>query len=603
MRTSGHALAAEHPAPPGLSLKECIVRIWLSILLAAGMAAQTQTGEVTTHDETPTFQSRVSLVHVPVVVRDKQGHAVGNFHKEDFQLTDHGKVQEIAQFAIEGSAVPKPVAPQARAAAPGEPGAEDVKPAAPTRFVAFVFDDVHLKLEDLMNTRTAALKHIEQGIPPQERIALLTLSGSVALEFTNDTAKFREMVMKVMPVPPRVHFPPASFFLADQFMRSPGDEQLSCSAGGGDDGFICDPAMPRVLEMQSGITIGCLHFNGYQIPLAPPIARATLRAVFNEGLSEATNAFHTLNNVVRLLGSMPGDRVMILVSPGMYLPDELQRSLAESIDRATRSGVIINTLDGRGVYTVDPGAGGASNCGLSLPRTQLEAAKFDHDALTAQGLILGDLAHGTGGTAVSDNDLLGGFKRLANPPKYVYYLGFYPKDLKPDGRFHDIKVTLANSQGLSVQARKGYWAPSHVEDATTAATREISEAVFSHDEMRDLPIDIDTQFYKTAAADAKLRITAHLDIRQLHLRKQDDRNRDDVTLVCALFDGNGNYLKGTQKVVELRLKDESVEHRRALGVTMNSDFDVPRGSYMIRVVARDAEGEQMAAANDTVEIP
>jgi hypothetical protein len=83
---------------------------------------------------------------------------------------------------------------------------------APTRFVAFVFDDVHLKLEDLMNARVAALKHIEQGIPPQERIALLTLSGSVSLEFTNDTAKFREMLMKVMPVPPRVHFPPASFF-------------------------------------------------------------------------------------------------------------------------------------------------------------------------------------------------------------------------------------------------------------------------------------------------------------------------------------------------------------------------------------------------------
>jgi hypothetical protein len=57
---------------------------------------------------------------------------------------------------------------------------------------------------------------------------------------------------------------------------------------------------------------------------------------------------------VRLLGSMPGDRIMILVSPGMYFPDELQRDLSESIDRATRSGVIINTLDARGVYTVDP---------------------------------------------------------------------------------------------------------------------------------------------------------------------------------------------------------------------------------------------------------
>ena len=96
---------------------------------------------------------------------------------------------------------------------------------------------------------------------------------------------------------------------------------------------------------------------------------------------------------------------------------------------------------------------------------------------------------------------------------------------------------------------------------------------------------------------------AHLDIRQLHLRKADDVNRNDVTVVCALFDGNGNYLKGVQKVLELRLKDANVEHRRSLGLTMNSVFDVKSGAYMVRVVARDAEGRQISAANDVVEIP
>jgi len=324
--------------------------------------------------------------------------------------------------------------------------------------------------------------------------------------------------------------------------------------------------------------------------------------VYNDGASEVYNAFHILNNAVRLLGSMPGDRIMLLVSPGMYLPDELQRSLSESIDRATRSGVIINTLDGRGVFTIDP-TGEVPGCRLSSPDTGLQVARFDHDAITAQGLILHDLADATGGTALAQNDFLAEFNRLANPPEYVYYLGFYPKDLKTDGRFHDIKVTLANGKGLSVQARKGYWASDHVEDAATASTREIGEAVFSHDELRDLPLDIDTQFYKTTTAEARLKVIAHLDIRQLHLRKQDDRNRNDVTLVCALFDGNGNYVKGTQKVVEIRLTDQDVEHRRSLGVTVNNDFDVKSGSYMIRVVARDAESQQMASANDTVEIP
>ena len=577
------------------------MRCWSYLFLISAVAAQTPTGEVTSRDVAPTFQSTVNLVRVPVVVRDKAGHTVGGLHQSDFHLTDGGKPREIAQFALEGSAAAKPAERQTIAEIPGEPAA-GAKPVAPTRFVAFVFDDVHLSAEELGNVRAAALKHIERGILPQERVGILTLSGNLSLELTNDVAKFRETVAKLQPIPPRSHFPPASFYAAAQFMRSPGDESLGCTNTQPGCKVSCDPRMPAVLQTQTDITADCLHLHCEQISEATPIARATLRTVYNEGTGQAYNAFRILNNIVRLLASLPGDRVMILVSPGMYLPDDLQRSLSESIDRATRSGVIINTLDARGVYPVDP-SGGVQSCVLTQPRTQQEVARFNQEAVSAQGLILDTLAHSTGGTSITDNDFLGGLNGLANPPEHLYYLGFYPKDLKPDGRFHEIKVTLANGQELSVQARKGYWAPSHAEDAATAATREMGEAVFSHDELRDLPLDIDTGFYKTTATDAKLKVTAHLDIRQLHLRKADDRNRNDVTLVYALFDGNGNYLQGVQKVVELRLKDENVEHRRSLGLTTIGDFDVKRGAYMIRVVARDAEGRQMAAANDTVEIP
>jgi VWFA-related protein len=576
------------------------MRCWSYFFLIGAAAAQTQTGEVTSRDEALTFQSSVNLVRVPVVVRDKAGHTVGGLHQSDFRLTDGGKPQEFAQFALEGSAVAKPAERQTRAEIPGEPAA-GAKPVAPTRFVAFVFDDVHLKIEELGNVRAAALKHIERGIPPEERVGILALSGNLSLEFTNDVAKFRETLAKLQPIPPHPHFPPASFYAASQYMRSTGDESLGCTFSPPST-VSCDPRMPAVLQTQVKITADCLQLTGEQLPEAPPIARATLRAVYNDGASEAYNAFHVLNNIVRLLGAMPGDRVILLISPGMYLPDDLQRSLSESIDRATRTGVIINTLDARGVYPVDP-SGEVQGCVQTQVQTQQDVARLNHEAISAQGLILDTLAHSTGGTALSDNDFLGGLNRLANPPEYVYYLGFSPRDLKPDGKFHEIKVTLANGQGLSVQARKGYWGPSHAEDAATAATREMGEAVFSHDELRDLPLDIDTEFYKTTAADAKLKITAHLDIRQLHLRKADDRNRNDVTMVCALFDGNGNFINGVRKVVELRLKDENVEHRRSLGLTMNSDFDVKRGAYMIRIVARDAEGRQMAAANDTVEIP
>ena len=43
---------------------------------------------------------RVNLIPVRVVVRDTQGHAVANLHKEDFQLFQDGKPQEISNFAV-----------------------------------------------------------------------------------------------------------------------------------------------------------------------------------------------------------------------------------------------------------------------------------------------------------------------------------------------------------------------------------------------------------------------------------------------------------------------------------------------------------------------
>jgi len=133
-----------------------------------------------------------------------------------------------------------------------------------------------------------------------------------------------------------------------------------------------------------------------------------------------------------------------------------------------------------------------------------------------------------------------------------------------------------------------------VEDAAAASAREISEAVFSHDELRDLPSILTPSSTKPRSRrQAENYRSPRYPAASLAQTGRPERN--DVTLVCALFDSNGNYLKGTEKVVELRLKDENVEHH-VTRLTMNTDFDVKSGAYMIRVVARDAEGQQMATA-------
>jgi hypothetical protein len=126
--------------------------------------------------------------------------------------------------------------------------------------------------------------------------------------------------------------------------------------------------------------------------------------------------------------------------------------------------------------------------------------------------------------------------------------------------------------------------------------------MFSQEELHNLPVKLHTQFFKAGEQDAKLVVLAHVDVRLLHFRKAEGRNNDVLTCVSALFNRNGGFLQGTEKTVTMHLKDETLEHKLGSGITLKTSFDVKPGSYLVRLVVRDAEGQLMSAENGTVEI-
>ena len=128
------------------------------------------------------------------------------------------------------------------------------------------------------------------------------------------------------------------------------------------------------------------------------------------------------------------------------------------------------------------------------------------------------------------------------------------------------------------------------------------DAVFSREEMHDLPVNLQTQFFKPDPADAKLTVLAKVDLKHLRFRKAAGRNENNLTVVSALFDRDGKYITGMTKTIEMKLKDETLE-RLGSGITVKSSFDVKPGTYMVRLVVRDREGHMMAAANGAVDIP
>jgi hypothetical protein len=78
-----------------------------------------------------------------------------------------------------------------------------------------------------------------------------------------------------------------------------------------------------------------------------------------------------------------------------------------------------------------------------------------------------------------------------------------PQDLKLDGAYHALKVTLKTARGLGLQARRGYYAPRNGADPQEDARRELQEELFSRDELQVIPVELHMQFFKSRDAAAK----------------------------------------------------------------------------------------------------
>jgi VWFA-related protein len=558
------------------------------------------TAELSTHDAPATFSTKVNLVMVPVVVRDSNGKAMGTLQKEDFHLFDKGKPQVITRFSVEKAGetkIPAEVADDA--ALENSAGAVPPKPAGPIaqRFVLYLFDDVHTTTADLIQARDAADKHLAESLNATTRAAIFTTSGIGNVDFTDDRAQLHEALMKLMARSSTgqrgLDCPDLSYYIADLIQNK--NDLTAMHAAAQEVLATCDPPPPGP---QTAASIAQAEQN------AENVVRGTAQRIIDLGERDTRLAITTLENAIRRLSAAPGDRTLILLSAGFFLTDDLRPDETNVMDRAIRANVRISSLNARGLYVLIPGGDASTPNSIASSQFLNLKSQYDRDSALAEEDVLEELADATGGRYFhNNNDLKAGLNQIAAPPEFVYVLGFSPQNLKLDGTYHKLKVTLTNSRGVDLQARRGYYAPKHLPNPEEDAKREIQEALFSRDEIQDIPLELHMQFFKSSDIAAKIAVLARVNIKNLHFRKADGRNNDNLTILSGVFDRNGNYITGMQKLVEMRLQDATLEKLVTSGITVRSNFDVAPGSYVIRLVVRDSEGETMAARNGVVEIP
>jgi VWFA-related protein len=535
-----------------------------------------------------------NLVEVGVVVRDSKGQPVAGLHPSDFQVFDNGKLQTITFFSTEAVLTTSSAATLPQSSPPANDSSsqanngQTVVPGTRPRFIALFFDDLSMPLGDLVPARKAAQALVNAGrLEPGDRVGIFTASHSVTLDFTGDMEKLAASLA-----------------------------QLRTQLRTADEGpAACPPMMPHQahlivnvhddqalnLGIEQGIAGLCLInlVRSEQVLMVQRRADQVLSMAEQFGQSTLSS----LGQVVIHLSQMPGRRVLILVSSG-FLSATLQRQMDQLVEAALRSDIVINSLDAKGLAT-------DVSVGVSLrPTGRIRGDLMAYaDVLKAEQRevfndLMSSLSRDTGGVFFhNNNDLDKGLRSALAVPEARYILSFSPKDLKPDGRLHNLKVKLAVPGAFSVDARRGYFAPAKKQVAQSPGIGALDSAVSAGGKISDLPAESTVELEKSGDRAPFLRVTIHVDLNKLPFQHRAERSLERLRLITALFDAQGKFLEGEEAVIDLALKDATLAQLASQGFTQKLSLRVPAGSYNLREVVQEGVQGRIAAVSHPVEIP
>jgi len=189
------------------------------------------------------------------------------------------------------------------------------------------------------------------------------------------------------------------------------------------------------------------------------------------GEEDARQSLLSIGSVVSAMSKLPGQRTLILVSPGFLSPSpDAMAFKSQVLDQAAGSNVVINALDARGLYSGNADASLGSKSTISDTFGQTSGDRLA--AMESSENVMAELANGTGGTFFhNNNDLENGLKSLTAAPDYLYLLQVSLKDVKPTGTYHRLQVKV-DQHDVDVQARRGYFAPKATNRRQSRATAE-----------------------------------------------------------------------------------------------------------------------------------
>jgi VWFA-related protein len=555
-----------------------------SAFVAVGHAGQAPTSPATDQPEV-TFRADANFVEVHAVVTDPRGELVTDLRRDEFEILEDGKPQEVSVFSFVD--LPLPAAVASQASAPVESDVRATSRSFDGRLYVLVLDDLHTSALRSQLVRNAARQFVERYIGAGDLAAVVHTSGrqEAAQELTGSRRLLLAAIDKFMgqKLPSATAERLAIHHRESESRRSDDNDGTSTNSSQNQD-RIADPydaergfKARRTLEMVSDVATWMRDIRG----------RRKALLLFSEGIDY--DIYDVFNN--RSASTLIADA-------------------RDAIAAAQRANVGIYAVDPRGL--TDLGDEGIEIASLADTPQVHEGSPlaFQRELLLAQESLM-SLAEETGGVAaVRSNDLRGALARIARENSTYYLLGYRTDPNRGPGRFRKLDVRVKRP-GLTVRARRGYVPPdakalakAREAEAKAGTSAALRAALTNPLPVGDLPLRVFAAPFKGTAKNASVVLAAEIDGKGLTFQRLDGRFNDQIELSVIAVDHRGEVRGADRKTLDLKLRPET--HATFVqdgGARIMSRLELPPGRYQIRVGAHESVGGATGTVPYDLEVP
>ena len=599
------------------------------VLYFFGQVTLGQQEPVKSQEASDVLRISAELVQTDVMVLDKQGRFVDGLKKEDFELRADGQPVDInfIDRVIAGSPREEAQIQAARGAAARTDSPVAFRSVTRGRSIIFFLDDYHLSAQSVEKTRKFIQQFIEKDMGPLDQVAIASATGQIGFlqQFTDNKTVLRAAVARLSYRPyviqdnedvPMTEYQAIRINSGDRDALTYYTNELMKNTNFKSPGGQLGPPVSGPAGGRLAISDGKNKSSGISREMAESQVKRRAEYLIKQSVNVTSNTLATLESLMRSSSQYPGRKLVFLVSDGFYLINNVsgaQDWVRRITDAATRAGVLIYSMDARGLTNTVDATDKRFDPEGKLSRMNIGELSSSQDALNA-------LAEDTGGRALFNSDTFSdAISRALRETSTYYLLAWKPmSESQKGGRFRKIEVSIKGRPELSVRVPRGYLESdpkaartSEQKSATNAPGKTetlkpveaaFQDAMTSFAPKRGLPTIVSATYLDTPNNGALLTASMQVAIEGLAFG-QDGKRQATLDIAGVVLTDQGKPAASFK--TRLNVSPLSVDPAKpdTSSVIYNYRTPLKPGIYQVRVAARDDGNGKVGSSMQWVEIP